>query len=60
MNRSEVVLLSIISIDCLFVKLENTKNGFKVQCLEAIFILFVYQPISKNDSMVAVFAFCTI
>lgn len=60
MNRSEVVLLSIISIDSPFVKLGSTKNGFKTPCLEAISVLFVYQPISKNDSMVAVFAFCTI
>ncbi len=60
MNRGEVLLLSIISIDSPFIKLENTKNGFKIQHLEAISILFVYQPISKNDSMVAVFAFCTI
>ena len=60
MNRSEVVLLSIISIDSPFVKLGSTKNGFKTPRLEAISILFVYQPISKNDSMVAVFAFCAI
>lgn len=60
MNRSEVVLLSIISIDSPFVKLGSTKNGFKIPRLEAISVLFVYQPISKNDSMVAVFAFCTI
>mgnify|MGYP001681559761 FL=1 len=60
MNRGEVVLLSIISIDSPFVKLGSTKNGFKTPRLEAISVLFVYQPISKNDSMVAVFAFCTI
>ena len=60
MNRSEVVLLSIISIDSPFVKLGSTKNGFKTPRLEAISVLFVYQPISKNDSMVAVFSFCTI
>ncbi len=60
MNRSEVVLLSIISIDSPFVKLGSTKNGFKTPRLEAISVLFVYQPISKNDSMVAVFAFCAI
>lgn len=60
MNRGEVILLSIISIDSPFVKLGSTKNGFKTPRLEAISVLFVYQPISKNDSMVAVFAFCTI
>ena len=60
MNRGEVVLLSIISLDSPFVKLGSTKNGFKTPRLEAISVLFVYQPISKNDSMVAVFAFCTI
>ena len=60
MNRGEVLLLSIMSIDSPFIKLENTKNGFKTPRLEAISVLFVYQPISKNDSVVAVFAFCTI
>lgn len=60
MNRGEVLLLSIMSIDSSFIKLENTKKGFKVQCLEAIFILFAYQPIFKNNSVVAVFAFCPI
>ena len=60
MNRSEVVLLSIISIDSPFVKLGSTKNGFKTPRLEAISVLFVYQPIPKDNSMVAVFAFCTI
>ena len=60
MNRSEVVLLSIISIDSPFVKLGSTKNGFKTPRLEAISVLFVYQPIPKDNSVVAVFAFCTI
>ena len=60
MNRGEVLLLSIMRIDSPFIKLENTKNGFKTPRLEAISVLFVYQPISKNDSVVAVFAFCTI
>ena len=41
-------------------KLENTKNGFKTPRLEAISVLFVYQPIPKDNSVVAVFAFCTI
>lgn len=60
MNRGEVLLLSIMSIDSSFIKLENTKNGFKTPCLEAISVLFVYQPIPKDNSVVAVFAFCTI
>lgn len=42
MNRGEVVLLSIMSIDSPFIKLENTKNGFKTPRLEAISVLFVY------------------
>ena len=60
MNRSEVVLLSIISIDSPFVKLGSTKNGFKTPRLEAISVLFVYQPIPKDNSVVAAFAFCTV
>ena len=60
MNRGEVLLLSIMSIDSSFIKLENTKNGFKTRCLEAISVLFVYQPIPKDNSVVVVFAFCTI
>jgi len=60
MNRGEVLLLSIMSIDSSFIKLENTKNGFKTRGLEAISVLFVYQPIPKDNGVVAVFAFCTI
>lgn len=60
MNRGEVLLLSIMSIDSPFIKLENTKNGFKIPRLEAIFILFAYQPIPKDNSVVAAFAFCTV
>ena len=42
MNRGEVLLLSIMSIDSPFIKLGNTKNGFKTPRLEAISVLFVY------------------
>jgi len=60
MNRGEVLLLSIMSIDSPFIKLEKTKMASRRGVLKPFFVLFVYQPIPKDNSVVAVFAFCTI